>query len=102
MSTKQHDLAKLYQHSDDCQERQIEIRSVHGVLEHLIIFVDDLIPTGSVEQLELRNLARQLDLANQTCRRIRELNEEYYLEDTKAAQALEIEDPARQDQELPF
>ncbi len=97
MSTTKHDLAKLYQHSDDCQQRQIDIRLVGSVLQHLYNVTDNLGPTGSFEALELNQLKRLLSLANDACSRIVDVNQEYYLEDQAAAQKIEIEDPARPD-----
>lgn len=102
MSTTQHDLAQLYQHSDDCTEHQLRIRLVGSVLQHLYTVVDDMTPTGSVEALELRQLARQLDLANETCARIVDVNKEYYLEDVRAAQTLELEGATGPDDDIPF
>lgn len=102
MATIQHDLTKLYQHSDDCQERQLRTRLIGSVLQHLFNVVDDMAPTGSVEALELHNLARLLSLANDNCSRIVDVNQEYYLDDVAEARKLEVLDPDREDQENPF
>ncbi len=102
MEHKQHDLAKLYQHSDDCQQRQIDARLVGSVLQHLYNVADSWPPTGSFEALELNQLKRLLSLANDACSRIVDANQEYYLEDQAAAQKIEMERADNPDDDIPF